>query len=107
EDPLRTSLAAIRPALTEAGRFAFETRNPRARTWEGWTPDNAVEVVGGTGAVVRMAHEVEPPVDPSIVSFTATFTSPGWDGPQVSRSKLRFLDVDSLASFLGDAGLAI
>jgi ubiquinone/menaquinone biosynthesis C-methylase UbiE len=107
DDQLRTSLAAIRSALTEAGRFAFETRNPRVREWEAWTPDHAVEVVGGTGALVRMAHDVETPVDPSIVSFTATFTSPGWDRPQVSRSTLRFLDVDSLASFLSDAGLAI
>jgi SAM-dependent methyltransferase len=107
DDEIRASLATIRSALTEDGRFVFETRNPLARAWEGWTPDHAVEVVGAAGAVVRMAHEVETPVDGDVVSFTTTFTSPDWDQPQVSRSTLRFLDADSLASFLSDAGLAI
>ena len=45
DDQLRESLTAIRSALTGAGRFVFETRNPLAREWESWTPDNAVEVV--------------------------------------------------------------
>jgi len=107
DDELRVSLAAIRSALTEHGRFVFETRNPLVRAWESWTPDNAVEVEDAAGTVVRMAHEVETPVDGDIVSFTITFTSPSWDRPQVSRSNLRFLDADSLSSFLSDADLAI
>jgi len=45
---IRTSLAAIRSALTNNGRFAFETRNPHARAWERWTPENAVEVTGSS-----------------------------------------------------------
>ena len=107
DDDLRASLAAIRSALTNDGRFAFETRNPLVRAWDRWTPDNAAEVVTAAGAVVRMAHQVEPPVDGEIVSFTITFTSPSWDRPLVSRSTLRFLDAESLSSFLSDAGLEI
>jgi hypothetical protein len=107
DDQLRASLATIRSALTEDGRFAFETRNPLVRAWEGWAPDDGVEVVGAGGAVVRMAHEVATPVVGSTVSFTTTFTSPSWDRPQVSRSTLRFLDAGSLSSFLSDAGLEI
>ena len=106
DDQLRESLAAIRSALTEDGRFVFETRNPLAREWERWTPDNAVEVVHD-GREVRMAHQVETPVTGDRVSFTVTFTSPGWDRPQTSRSTLRFLGADSLSSFLSGAGLAI
>ena len=106
DDQLRVSLAAIRSALTEDGRFVFETRNPPARGWEAWTPDNAVEITHG-GRLVRMAHQVETPVVGDIVSFTTTFTSAGWDRPLVSRSTLRFLDADSLSSFLSDAGLTI
>lgn len=106
DNQLRSSLAAVRSALTEDGRFAFETRNPLARAWEGWIPDNAVEVVHG-GAVVRMAHQVETPVVGDIVSFTVTFTSPRWDRARVSRSTLRFLSVDSLSQFLCSAGLTI
>lgn len=107
DDEIRASLATIRSALTEDGHFAFETRNPLVRAWECWTPDNAVEVVTAAGAVLRMAHEVESPVEGDTVSFTTTFTIPGLDRPRLSRSTLRFLDADSLASFLFDAGLAI
>jgi ubiquinone/menaquinone biosynthesis C-methylase UbiE len=104
---LRAALAAIRSALTGDGRFAFETRNPLAREWERWTPNNADEVTDAIGAVVRMARKVETPVNGNSISFTHTFTSPGWDRPQVSRSTLRFLDADSLSSFLSEAGLRI
>ena len=106
DDQLRSSLAAIRSALTEDGRFVFETRNPTARGWEAWTPDNAVEISHG-GRVVRMAHQVELPIEGDVVSFTATYTSPSWDEPLVSRSTLRFLDAASLSAFLSGAGLTI
>jgi SAM-dependent methyltransferase len=107
DEELRAALAAIRATLTDDGRFAFETRNPLVREWERWTPDNAVEVTSAAGAVVRMEHDVETPVEGEVVRFTTTFTSPGWGGPQVSRSTLRFLDADSLTSFLSGASLAI
>jgi ubiquinone/menaquinone biosynthesis C-methylase UbiE len=107
DDDLRESLNAIRSALTEGGRFAFETRNPLARAWERWIPANATEVTGPGGAVVRMAHQVETPVTKDLVSFTTTYASPAWDQPQVSRSTLRFLDAASLAKFLSGAGLVI
>lgn len=106
DDQLRASLATIRSALTEDGRFVFETRNPSARGWEAWTPDNAVEIVH-CGSVMRMAHQVETPVAGDTVSFTATYTSPSWDQPLVSRSTLRFLEPDSLSHFLAGAGLII
>ena len=104
---IRASLAAIRCALRENGIFAFETRNPAARAWEKWTPDQAAEVTGPAGAVVRMAHETDLPVTGDTVSFTTTYTSPAWDEPKLSRSTLRFLDAGSLASFLSGAGLVI
>src|SRR5258708_33186643 len=57
DDELRVSLAAIRSALSDHGRFAFETRNPLVREWERWIPENAEEAVCIDGAVVRMASE--------------------------------------------------
>ena len=107
DDDLRGSLAAIQSALTDDGRFAFETRNPLVREWERWIPANAAEVVDADGAVVRMTREVESPVHGDRVSFTHTFTSPSWDRPQTSRSTLRFLDADALSSFLSEARLTI
>ncbi len=103
---LHASLAAIRAALTPDGRFAFETRNPLARAWEGWTPEHAVTFTTGDAAV-RMARRIEAPFDGRTVSFSHTFTSPAWDQPQVSRSTLRFLGAAALSSLLADAGLAI
>ena len=107
DEEIQSSLAAIRAALTDNGRFAFETRNPLVRGWEAWTPDNAVDIVDGTGALVRMSHQVETPVAGDLVSFTITFSSPGWDRPRLSRSTLRFLDADKLLRFMDGAGLAI
>ncbi len=107
DEELRASLAAIRSALTHDGRFVFETRNPSAREWEAWTPANGVEIADPTGAVVRMEHEVELPVEGNVVRFATTYTSPAWARPQVSRSTLRFLDVTTLSQHLADAGLVI
>jgi SAM-dependent methyltransferase len=107
DDEIRTSLAAIRFALKNNGRFAFETRNPLARAWEGWTPENAVEITDAQGATVRITTRVETPFDGRFVSFTHTFISPAWDQPRISRSTLRFLGADLLRAFLADAGLEI
>ena len=106
DEPLHKSLATVRSALTEAGRFVFETRNPLAREWEGWTSDKVVEIVH-KGRTVRMARQVETPITGDLVSFTTTFTSPGWGRPQISRSTLRFLGVDALSAVLSAAGLTV
>lgn len=107
DEELRAAFAAIRSALAEDGCFAFETRNPSAREWERWTQDYATEITDPAGRSVRMATEVVTPFDGNTLSFTHTFTSPGWDQAQVSESTLRFLDANALASFLAEAGLAV
>ena len=107
DETVLASFAAVRRCLKGDGRFAFETRNPGARAWESWTPDNAREVVDGSGSVIRMAHEVELPASGDTVSFVTTFTSPDWDGPEVSRSTLRFLNADALGALLFDSGFKI
>ena len=108
DDELRTALTAICSALTDDGRFAFETRNPLDRAWERWATEYTGQVVDSSGTVVRAECEVElPVVEGDIVRFTYTFTSPSWHEPRVSHSTLRFLDANSLSSFLADAGLVI
>jgi SAM-dependent methyltransferase len=107
DDQLRGALAAVRAALAPGGRFAFETRNPVVRRWEHWVPENAQEITDPAGVVVRMALRVELPVQGDLVSFTATYSNPSWERPQVSRSTLRFLDADALSGFLAGAGLEI
>ncbi len=107
DDEIRGALAAIRSALAAGGRFAFETRNPRDRAWERWAAQYSGEVADATGAVVRCEYRVELPVEGGVVRSVSTFTSQGWDRPEVSRGALRFLDADELAGFLAGAGLAI
>ncbi|OEU90412.1 methyltransferase [Streptomyces abyssalis] len=104
DEQLRSSLAAIRTALTADGRFAFETRNPAARAWEHWVPENEVELADPRGGVLRSRHEAEPPVGDT-VTFRQTLTGPRWDVPQSSVSTLRFLGEGELSSFLSEAGL--
>ncbi|MDQ2745267.1 MAG: class I SAM-dependent methyltransferase [Chloroflexota bacterium] len=107
DDEIRAALAAIRSALVDGGRFAFETRNPLVRAWERWATDYTAEVADATGDMVRCEYQVESPVEAGVVRSISTFTSPGWDGPRVSRGTLRFLDAAALSAFLAEAGLVI
>ena len=107
DDELRAALSAIRAALTDDGRFLFETRNPAVRTWEKWVPENAVEIVTADGTVLRMEHRIDTPVEGDLVGFTTTFTRSGWERPQRSRSTLRFLGREALSAFLAEAGLVV
>ncbi|MFD8810059.1 class I SAM-dependent methyltransferase [Streptomyces sp. NPDC059627] len=105
DEELRAALTSVRSALSTTGRFVFETRNPAARAWEGWTPDRARHVTGPDGRTVRVWHEVEGPPSGERVTFTETYEGGAWAQPQVCRSTLRFLGPDALAGFLGAAGL--
>jgi SAM-dependent methyltransferase len=104
---LRASLTSIRRSLVPHGRFAFETRNPAARAWEGWRPENAVELVGPDGEPVRITTQVVVPFDGRTVTFTHTFTGNSAGPPLTSESTLRFLDPEALAVFLAGAGLVV
>ncbi|MFI9555734.1 class I SAM-dependent methyltransferase [Nonomuraea endophytica] len=104
DDELRAALAAVRAALADGGRFVFETRNPLARDWERWTGSS--EITDASGTPVRVDVEVKQ-VTAERVTFTQTYTSPGWAGPEVSWSTLRFLGVAELAAFLAEAGLEV
>ena len=85
DDEIRSSLAAIRAALADDGRFAFETRNPLAREWERWTPENGADLTGPDGVEVRFEPRADS-VDGDTVRFTITYTSRGWDRPRRARA---------------------
>jgi SAM-dependent methyltransferase len=107
DDQVRLALTAVHAALRDTGRFAFETRNPAYRRWEGWVPENAVEVPHPDGGVARMEHDVDLPVTGELVSFTSRFTAPTFDGVLESRSTLRFLGQELLNDFLDEVGFVI
>ncbi len=107
DDTIRCALAAVRAALVDGGRFAFETRNPRVRAWEGWPNRYTAEVTTPEGVVVRRELRVQTPVEGEIVRFTTTYTSPAWDRPRESHGRLRFLDAAAVAACLTAAGFEI
>src|SRR5262249_8629929 len=49
DNAVRQALTAFRRALNPGGRLAFETRNPAAQAWEGWTPAHSLRAVRGPG----------------------------------------------------------
>jgi SAM-dependent methyltransferase len=106
DEDLRASLAGIRAALREDGRFAFETRHPQARAWREWNPANATSLVDADGRSLRVWHEVES-VTGGIVTFRETTSEPSGAVLRVDRTSLRFLDVVTLGRFLTDAGFEI
>jgi len=104
DDDLRGSLQAIRAALRDGGRFAFETRHPRARAWEGW--NTSVEARNPEGEVVRVTYELQD-VTGDVVLFTEALSGKWWGRAQVNHGTLRFLGPETLATFLHDAGFVI
>ncbi len=106
DDEVRASLVAIRAALRDGGRFAFETRHPAARAWDGWNPSNVTDVVDGTGRALRLWHQVESVVG-DVVTLTETTSAADGMVLRVDRSSLRFLDPAALGGFLAEAGFGI
>lgn len=107
DDDLAASLTMARQALVAGGVFAFETRNPAARAWEAWRPENARTFMGPDGRTVRITTEVVTPFDGETVTFTHTFAGEHPSLPQVSRSTLRFLASEALADLLCRSGFEI
>ncbi|WP_329565286.1 class I SAM-dependent methyltransferase [Kitasatospora sp. NBC_01266] len=105
DDELRSSLAAIHASLRPGGRFAFETRHPRARAWEGWNPSNVLDFEA-FGRPLRLWHEVDS-VTADVVTFDGTMATPDGTVLQADRTSLRFLDVAPLNAFLAAAGFEI
>ncbi|MYT14609.1 Methylase involved in ubiquinone/menaquinone biosynthesis [Streptomyces sp. SceaMP-e96] len=103
---LGASLAAVHTALRSGGRFAFETRHPQARAWEGWNPSKASDIVDPAGRALRVWHETESVIG-DLVTFTGTTAAADGTVLRVDRTSLRFLDVAKLDEFLIDAGFAV
>ena len=106
DDEVRASLVAIRAALVDGGRFAFETRHPAARAWESWNPSDASTVSDPAGRVLRVTHRVESVVD-DIVTFTETTSDAAGHPLRADRVRLRFLSVPALDAFLASSGFAV
>jgi len=105
DEDLQASLRSIRRALVDDGRFAFETRNPAARAWEGWST-TTLDAVDPSGAPVRVSYEIEDVVG-GLVTFAETTRDREGRSRRVDRATLRFLWPDELDHFLEHAGFVV
>lgn len=99
-------LSSARKHLAEGGRLVFESRNPPARAWQGWTEELTRERtdVPGIGPVevyyqVREAWE-------EFVRFDAVFTLLESGERRISESTLRFPGRDTIAQLIATAGVS-
>jgi SAM-dependent methyltransferase len=103
---LEESLARIRTALADGGRFVFGTRNPEVGEWESWNPSNPFDVVDHNGRELRMIYHVEN-VEGDAVTFTETTALRDNTPLRTDRATLNFLGVDALNAVLTKAGFTV
>lgn len=105
DEEARSTLRAIRQRLSPGGRFAFETRNPAAREWLTWTPDETRETVDVPGeGHVRVHYDVTGEQD-GVVTYETHFAFPDAE-TAVATSRLRFRGLGHVNALLATAGLA-
>jgi SAM-dependent methyltransferase len=110
DDDIATALMAVRAALADDGRYAFETLNPLLRPWEQWT--GSEQVTGPDGTVVTAAN-TEPrlvgdqDVNGQIVEVVGRFSSPTWERDLLCPSRFRFTEIKTLGAFLSMAGFSV
>lgn len=97
------ALANLRRHLAPGGRIAFETRNPAARDWETWTPEETRETLDVPGIGAVEVHYDIAAVDGEHVTYETHFRFAG--GHEVATSTLRFMGRRKLEELLTAAGL--
>ena len=107
DDDWTATLRAIGHALRPAGRLVFETRVPRDRAWQRWTPDltHARADILDIGTVRSWTEVTE--IQEPLVSFRSTFAFERDGVVLTSDSTLRFRTREELTRSLADAAFAV
>ena len=104
----RAALDTIAAHLAPNGRFIFDSRNPLARAWLEWGPDDSRRTVvhPAFGAVEAWNDAVQDAIS-GIVTYD-TFYRPPADGRQFhAQSRIAFPGQQSLAAMIAEAGLVV
>jgi SAM-dependent methyltransferase len=95
-------LRSARRSLRPGGHLIFETRDPDARAWDGWTREGTTRTAHAPGVGDVLCWEDVTDVDWPRVSFQTTFSFP--DASLItSTSTLRFRSRDEVLADLMDA----
>lgn len=102
----RAALNNLRRALKPGGRLVFDSRDPAARGWEAWVPEDQDEVILPGGRKVLNWTEVVD-ITGDLVTFVQHYIFSDTPEPYLSRSTLRFRSEATIQQTLSDAGLEI
>ncbi len=98
------ALRTLRRHLAPGGRIALETRNPAAREWQFWTPEETRLRVSTADGPAEIHYDIQS-VAGDLVTYETWFRFPG-GVTAVVPDTLRFMSQDELAAVLARAGLA-
>ncbi|WP_432106193.1 class I SAM-dependent methyltransferase [Streptomyces sp. bgisy091] len=103
----RGTLRAVHAALRPGRRLAFESRDPAAREWEEWTPENSYREtrVPGAGVVESWVELVEASLP--LVTFRRTYRFATDGQVLTSDSTLRFRERDEIEQDLVSHGYLV
>lgn len=104
------ALRHVRRTLRDGGHLAFETRDPAARAWRGWTEAATRQVLphpdgGRYEAWVEVAQETTDATGTTVVLHGHTVLPSGEH--VVTPETLRFRDLERLRADLAGAGLGL
>lgn len=96
---------AVEQRLRAGGSFWFETRNPATKSWLRWMPEHAAPPIAlGDGRTVEVVHQLlEARKDH--VTFEERYRFSDRSGTLISRSTLRFHELNRIEAFAVKSGL--
>ena len=103
DEDVAGALRVLRRHLASGGRIVLETRNPAAREWQFWTPEETRRRVSTPDGTAEIHYDIQS-VAGDRVTYETWFRFPG--GTSVVPDTLRFMSQAELAAFLDGAGLA-
>jgi SAM-dependent methyltransferase len=104
----RAVLSTIARHLAPAGRFVFDTRNPAAEAWRGWTPERSRRRFEAPGlGTVEAWNEAEHDASSGIVTYRTHYRTMESRRRFSASSKIRFTPRATLTALLEEAGLAV
>lgn len=106
----KDQLAALRTIahhLAPRGRFIFDTRNPAAREWEKWGPEQSRRAVDHPAlGRIDAWNDIERDAATGIVTYETVYRTPEGKCFRAS-SRIAFPDKETVAALVGEAGLRV
>lgn len=106
DDEWLAALKDIRRALRPGRRLVFESRDPAARAWESWVPEDSTELTLPDGVTVLNWTEVTD-VTGQCVSFTHHYAFSDTAAETLSHSTMRFRPETTIRETLTAAGFDV